>query len=167
MSMQDRPSWEAELTPEQLERFGSTRDRPSELIASLREDTDFLVALARADTRPHLVSWFSELGIARAEDGWSHDPERTGPIGPNAAGVEWNWVGVHDESREGAFNRIAASEREVTLRGFTLMGVEDDRFMVRRYVDWAGLFAQLGLTLNWRTPVPPEPRVAGVTTTSR
>jgi hypothetical protein len=37
------------------------------------------------------------------------------------------------------------------------MGVEEDRFRVRRYVDWAGLFAQLGLTLNWRTPVTPEP----------
>jgi hypothetical protein len=28
---------------------------------------------------------------------------------------------------------------------------------VRRYIDWAGLFAQLGLTLNWRTPVASEP----------
>jgi hypothetical protein len=163
MAMQDPAGWEAELTPEQLERFGSTRDRPSELITSLREDTDFLVALARADTRPNLVSWFSELGIGRAEDGWSHDPERTGPIGPNAAGVEWSWIGVHDdEGREGTFNNLAPSGREVTVRGFTLMGVEDDRFTVRRYVDWAGLFAQLGLTLNWRTPTPSEPAVARV-----
>lgn len=154
MPTEDR--WRAELTPEQLDRFEGTRDQPSELIAALREDVDFLVALARADTRPHLLEWFSERDIARAT-GWLHDPERTGPIGPNAAGVEWSWEGVHDDKAStGTFNSITASGRAVTVRGFTLMGIEADQFMVRRYVDWAGLFAQLGLTLNWRTPVSPD-----------
>ena len=154
---QDPPPWERELTPEQLELFAALRENPDDLLAHLRDDVELTVALARADTRPHLVAWFSEMGIERREDGgWSHDPERTGPIGPNAVGVEWRWVGKHDDKRERSFNAVAPSDREVTVRGFTLMGAEDGRFRVRRYIDGAGLFAQLGLSLNWRTPVASE-----------
>jgi hypothetical protein len=68
----------------------------------LRSDIEFLVALARADTRSHLVHWYSELGFEQAEQAWTHDPERTGPIGPLATGVEWSWVGVHDDEVSGA-----------------------------------------------------------------
>lgn len=154
----DIPRWEDELTADQLDRFLSLRDNPSDLLASLREDMEFQVALARADTRPYLVHWFSEMDISRAPQAWAHDPERTGPIGPNAVGTEWSWVGVHDDKRSaGAFNGTAPTNREVRVRGFTLMGVEDGRFKVRRYVDWAGLFAQLHLSLNWRTPTTPVP----------
>ena len=156
----DPPPWEDELTPEQLELFLSLRESPDDLMGHLREDVDLAVTLARADTRPYLRSWFSEMGIERRPGGgWSHDPERTGPIGPNAVGVEWRWVGTHKDEADdggGGFNAIAPSGRDVTVRGFTLMGAEDRRFMVRRYIDWAGLFAQLGLTLNWRTPVASE-----------
>jgi hypothetical protein len=153
MALQDRGA-AAELTDEQLEFFNRTsEDDPSALIERLREDTEFLVALARADTRPQLTSWFSERRVEGQDNGWSYDPEPTGAMGPNAAGVEWSWIGVHDNEGGVTFNDIAASGQEVTVRGVTLMGVEDGRFMVRRYIDWAGLFAQLGLTLNWRTPV--------------
>jgi hypothetical protein len=138
-------------------------------MAHLREDLELTVALARADTRPFLRSWFRERGIERGpEGGWSNDAERTGPIGPNAVGVEWRWTGKDseegdgeepeaEEQQGGGFNSIAPSGREVTVRGFTLMGVEERGFRVRRYIDWAGLFAQLGLTLNWRTPVASDP----------
>jgi hypothetical protein len=155
MAMRERPDWESELNEEQLELFRRMHeDDPGALIDRLREDTEFLVALARADTRPHLASWFTERRIEGQESGWSYDRERTGPLGPNAAGVEWSWIGVHDDQQgDGAFNTIAASGQEVTVRGVTLVGVEDGRFRVRRYMDWAGLFAQLGLALNWRTPV--------------
>jgi hypothetical protein len=158
---EERSPWEDELTPEQLDRFLSLRDNPDDLLGHLREDVELTVALARADTRPVLRSWFSEMGIGRRpEGGWSHDPERTGAIGPNAVGIEWRWEGTHDDRGAGegeGFNAIAPSDRDVTVRGFTLMGAEDGRFKVRRYIDWAGLFAQLGLTLNWRTPVASEP----------
>jgi hypothetical protein len=151
--------WELDFPPEEVEFVRSRLDDPAELIARLRREGDFAIELARADTRPILVSWFRQMGIERREGGWSHDPERTGPIGPSAVGVEWNWVGKHDENdKEGrTFNDIAPSGRNVTVHGFTLMGAEDGRFMVRRYIDWAGLFAQLGLSLNWRTPVASEP----------
>jgi SnoaL-like domain len=167
MAMRERPDWEAELTDEQLDFFNRARDDDVQvLMRRLREDTEFLVALARADTRPHLRSWFSELPIEGQETGWSFDRERTGAVGENAAGVEWSWTGVHDDGPgAGAFNTIAPSGRDVTMRGVTLMSVEDGRFQVRRYIDWAGLFAQIGLSLNWRTPVsdtevPGESRAA-------
>jgi hypothetical protein len=154
------PPWQDELTPEQLAQFEALQGQPTELMEVLRNDLDFLVAVARADTRPHLVHWFSEIGFHRREEkAWNHDPERTGPIGPLAAGVEWSWRGKHDDDGiDGAFNGIGASDREVIVRGMSLMSVEkddsdQDQFRVRRYVDWAGVFAQLGLTLNWRTPV--------------
>lgn len=153
MAMRERPDWEAELTEEQREFFRRTHeDDPGALIHRLREDTEFLVTLARADTQPYLAAWFTEILIEGQESGWSYDGERTGPLGRNAAGVEWSWTGVHD-NLHGDFNTIAASGKAVTVRGVTLMGVEEGRFRVRRYVDWAGLFAQLGLALNWRTPV--------------
>lgn len=155
MPVGEMPSWEEELSAEQLERFLAERDDPAALMASLRDDIEFQLALARADTRPYLVHWFSEL-IVRTE-GWVPDRERSGPIGEQSVGTEWSWTGVHDdEGRASAFNGITATGREVTVRGFTLMGVEDRQFKLRRYVDWAGLFAQLGLTLNWRVPVPAE-----------
>jgi hypothetical protein len=154
MAMRERPAWESELTEEHLEFFRRMQEDPGALINRLREDTELLVALARADARPHLVSWFTERRIEGQESGWSNDRERTGPLGPNAAAVEWSWIGVHDDQQgDGAFNTIAASGQDVIVRGVTLMSVEDSRFQVRRYIDWAGLFAQLGLALNWRTPV--------------
>jgi hypothetical protein len=163
------PALEDELSdePALLDRLRPVWGQPRELIEALRNDIGLLVAVARADTRPHLVRWFSDLDIDRAKEGWSHDPERTGPIGPLAAGVEWTWRGRHnkvlpdnlvpEEPLELPFNGIAPSDREVTVHGVSLMGVEDDQFMVRRYVDWVGVYAQLGLTLNWRTPVSSEP----------
>jgi hypothetical protein len=155
MAMRERPAWESELTEEHLEVFRRMREEdPGALIDQLREDTELLVDLARADTQPHLASWFTERRIEGQESGWSYDRERTGPLGPNAAAVEWRWIGVHDDQQgDGAFNTIAASGKDVIVRGVTLMSVEDSRFQVRRYIDWAGLFAQLGLALNWRTPV--------------
>jgi hypothetical protein len=132
-----------------------------DLMERVRADIGLQFALARADTRPHLILWFSEHGVSRSA-GWVPDPVRSGPIGDGAVGTEWSWTGVHDRVPEAtapgsgpepSFNSTAPSGREVVVRGFTLMSVDDDQLTVRRYVDWAGVFTQLGLTLNWRTPV--------------
>jgi hypothetical protein len=142
-------------------------DNPRGLLEALQQpDQVLLLAVAEADTAPMLRQWFSERGIVRAESGWEHDPERTGRIGESAVGVEWRWTGVHDDGGEQgdddpsppSFNSLPPSGNEVTVHGFSLFGVEldergEEAALVRRYVDWAGLFAQLGLTLNWRTPV--------------
>ena len=150
------PNWEDELSPEELERFRQLD--PARLMDALREDVALAVAIVRADTRPSLRAWFSEGEGGQGTGGWEFEEERTGPIGPSTVGVEWHWFGVHNDANRdpGAFNGIPASGRDVKVHGFSLLGVEDERLVVRRYVDWAGLFAQLGLTLNWRTPVSPD-----------
>jgi hypothetical protein len=39
------------------------------------------------------------------------------------------------------------------------VGTGDDgqeTVLLTRHIDWAGLYAQLGLTINWRVPLDPE-----------
>ena len=148
------PDWgDTDLVPAVKDRLSSATD-PSALLELLRGDVDLAIAVAEADTRPSLRTWFAGQGIERAEtEPWRADSERTGPIGPSSVGVEWTWTGDH---RDETFNGIAPTGRAVVVRGFTLFSVEDGGFAVRRYVDWAGVFAQLGLTLNWRSPVSSE-----------
>jgi hypothetical protein len=158
----DREQWEQD-DPEQWERDsreGARRLRgdaarlqdlnvnPAENIAGLRGSLELAVAIAEADSIVKLQRWFPER-----RPGWKHYPERSGVLGEASVGVEWSYSGVHAE--DGAFNGLRATQNDVTVRGFTIMGVdeEDGTFKIRRYIDWAGLFAQLGLTLNWRVPL--------------
>jgi hypothetical protein len=153
MNQDDPDEWERDkaLGREELgddaARMDALRgDNPQEQIEDLRGDPDFQVAIARADCIVKLRRWFREEG------GWQANQTRSGSLGDASAGVEWTYHGIH--AQDGAFNGLRASNREVTVRGFTMMGIDDDgRFKIRRYIDWAGLFAQLGLTLNWRIPL--------------
>jgi hypothetical protein len=150
------------LGPERAEVFERLMDQETgsarELMVMLRDDPEFGTALARCDTVDRLGELFSE-----AEGQWAADADRSGPLGAAAFGVAWTFSTVHDKS--GAFNHLPATHRDVQVRGFTILGIgvddrtEAERLVVRRYVDWAGVFGQLGLTLNWRVPVPPD-RVA-------
>jgi hypothetical protein len=125
------------------------KKNPAENIVGLRGDLGLAVAIAEADSTVKLQRWFPQRGRA----GWTDHPERSGVLGEASVGVEWSYSGVHAE--DGAFNGLRASQNDVTVRGFTIMGVDerDGEFKIRRYIDWAGLFAQLGLTLNWRVPL--------------
>ena len=124
------------------------RSDPFGILEEMRSgNTELLVAYAAGDTLPSLEEWFTPI-----EPGWVADEERSGPLGRSSVGVEWSFNGVHD--RDGDFNGLAASFRQVEVRGFSILGVEEDRFVVRRYVDWAGLFGQLHLSLSWRIPLP-------------
>ena len=142
-----------ERRDEALEDLGDLRDAyealeedPEGLFGALRESVDLQVAMARADIRPHLRAWFTETVD------WQNDPQTSGVVGPGAAGVEWMWQGVHD--KDGTFNGLSPSGREIVVRGFTLIGIEEGRLVLRRYIDWAGLYEQLGLALSWRLPLP-------------
>jgi hypothetical protein len=117
--------------------------------------------VVRHDTRPVLREWFTDTENDR---GWEMDFDRSGRIGEGqSAGVAWSFEGTHDQvspedARWSTFNGIPVTERQVTVRGFTLVDVDFDsdqpRLRLRRYVDWAGLYSQLGLTVNWRVPLP-------------
>jgi hypothetical protein len=124
---------------------------PHQLMDVLREDQEFGVALVECDTVDSLAKLFSEN-----PGEWSSEAERSGPLGDVSFGVAWTFQIRHDRPR--AFNGLPATNRKVTVRGFTIIAfdAESGRLKVRRYVDWAAVFAQLGLTLNWRVPVPAD-----------
>jgi hypothetical protein len=131
------------------ERLDALRDRPVDLLDALRADGAFARAFAHADAVVHLREWFSPAG------GWSVNEERSGVAGPGGVVVEWRYEGTHD--RDGAFNGLMATGRPVVVRGVTMVGLDAGGVKLHRYVDWAGLYAQLGLTLNWRQPVSGAP----------
>ena len=132
-------------------------DDPRALMDALRHDPELGAGLVRCDTLDGLAFWFSPEG-----DGWSSEPDRSGPLGDAAFGVAWQFEGRHDKEPHPDDERfpLGATNRRVIVRGFTILVVDVDdagleRVRVRRYVDWAGLYGQLGLTLNWRVPLPP------------
>ena len=94
---------------------------------------------------------------------WDRSPQvNASSTSRNKTGSEWSFAGAH--TVDGAFNGLAASGKDVVVRGYTIMSAEPvDKgdgtdFKVRRYVDWAGLYGQLGLSINWRVPVAAPPR---------
>jgi hypothetical protein len=123
------------------------------LLGVLREEPRFGLSVVAADTVAVLNQWFTQVRE------WREEPDRWGLLGGNGFGVAWSWRGAHDIDR--AFNGLPATDLPVTVQGFTVLGPEPERrtsrVVIRRYIDWAGLFAQLGLTLNWRIPMPPDP----------
>jgi len=145
------------LGPERAEIFDRLMDpetgNPRELMAALRDDPGFGQAVVECDTVDRLGPMFSD---DRGE--WTAESERSGALGDASFGVAWTFATLHD--KPDAFNHLPATNRPVTVRGFTILGVDvdadsgDEKVKVRRYVDWAGVFGQLGLTLNWRVPLP-------------
>ena len=145
-----------------LESLGDLRDpyldvedSPDQLLELVTSDEGFRQGLARADALAFLTTMFTPR---RGDESWQPNAERSGRLGEVSAGTEWSFEGLHEQ--DDVFNGIRATGRSVVVRGFTIMGVEEERFRVRRYVDWAGLYGQLGLTVNWRVPLenplPPE-----------
>lgn len=119
----------------------------------------FGIAMARADTRPWFTRWFTS--VVEGPD-WEADVARSGSLGSStqelgerSVAISWRYQGVHD--LDGAFLELPATGRLVTIRGVSLLGVEDEAFQIRRYIDWAGVYTQLGLTLNWRVPIVATP----------
>ncbi|HZM31893.1 MAG TPA: hypothetical protein VFB77_15460 [Acidimicrobiales bacterium] len=136
---------------------------PAGLIAQLRERTEeeqergeisaLLAALAKADTLSSMEQWFVDR-----DGGWQPEHRRSGSLGDQAAGVEWTYEGSYTLDR--ALHGAPAVGQPVEAHGFTIFGVDDGGFTVFRHLDWAGLFAQLGFTLNTRVPLHLEPEPA-------
>jgi hypothetical protein len=141
---------ELEEHRDRFERLHRADDH-SALLDEMRGDAPFALAVARADCITYLRQWFTRT------DGWKTVDERSGAAGAAGVAVEWTYSGVHDGAA--MFNSLAPTGRPVIVRGVTMAGVEKGRLKLCRYVDWAGVFAQLGLTLNWRVPVPSTPVV--------
>lgn len=136
-------------------------DDPAGLIDQLRERTEdeqergeigaLLAALAKADTLSTMEQWFVDR-----DSGWQPVHQRSGALGDQAVGVEWTYEGSYTVDR--VLHGAPALGQPVEVHGFIIFGLEDGRFTVFRHIDWAGLFAQLGFTLNTRVPLPPRRR---------
>jgi hypothetical protein len=150
------------LDADQWHQLTQLMEQPDDHIGALLGDPDLQVAIARADVVPRLLGWFTpdtpdEHG-GRDRWGWSYAPERSGTIGASAV-VEWSFAGTYTEDGNGGdpptgtlFNGVLRLDQPAELHGVTFMGVEGGEFRLRRYIDWIGFYAQLGLTVNWRTP---------------
>jgi hypothetical protein len=129
---------------------------PAGLIAQMGERTEderergevseLLAAMAEADTRSSMEQWF----VDRA-GGWRPEHGRSGVLGDQAVGVEWTYEGTY--TRDRTFHGAPALGQPVEAHGFTIFAVDGDGFTAFRHIDWAGLFAQLGFTLNTRVPL--------------
>jgi len=167
------PQWRRHLTtdeegqqfdrlfePDEQNQLRQLLEKPGQLADALRKGQDVHVTLARADVLPRLLTWFTPRPDY-GRDGWEHHQESSGLVGSAWAVVEWTFAGTYEPTRVDAHNREVANTsfnglralgQKVTLDGVTLVSVESALPQFRRYIDWAGLFAQLGLSLNWRIP---------------
>ena len=151
-SPRDWPDRQDALNDEDVARYRELEGDWSALLETLTGDLEFGLKVVEADSVAVLSQWFTA-----ADGGWRTEADRSGLLGADAFGVAWAYDGIHDIPF--AFNGVPASNRPVTVRGFTLIGPDPSgrgRVQIRRYVDWAGVFGQLGLTLNWRIPVEPS-----------
>ena len=123
---------------------------PRGLVDQMAHDPVLLDVLARADVASSMHAWFSDR-----DQIWRSALERAGRLGESAAAIEWTFMGTHDIP--GTLNHLPATFRSVEVHGVSIFGAEDGKLAVRRHIDWAGLYAQLGLTLNWRVPLDPNP----------
>jgi hypothetical protein len=126
----------------------------ADLIERVKIDRNLLDALAFADMLVSLEQWFSDRAPI-----WEVDEQTSGPAGPSGVGVEWTYRGTHDHA--GTLNGLPATMREVEVHGYSVFTAvetgDGSKLDVRRYIDWAGLYAQLGLVVNWRVPMPADP----------
>jgi len=130
--------------------FEQTQSGAADLIERLRTEFRVLDAVAFADMMVSLQQWFSDRSPI-----WDVDEQTSGPAGSGGAGVEWTYRGTHTQT--GTFNGLPATGRDVEVHGYSAFTVVESRLDVRRYIDWAGLYAQLGLIVNWRVPILADP----------
>ncbi|HMG43543.1 MAG TPA: hypothetical protein VK611_19590 [Acidimicrobiales bacterium] len=152
------PGCRERLGDDRADRFDRLMDPdtgdPGRLMAEVRDDPDLGVALVECDTVDQLAPLFSD-----APGTWSSEAEQSGPLGEASFGVAWTFETTHDDTH-GRFNGIPPTGRSVVVQGYTVVGFSPVRgtLVVRRWVDWTAVLAQLGLTVNWRIPVTgPDP----------
>ncbi len=123
----------------------ATVTQPDALIADLRDTPADIPILAAADVEPQFRTWLTFTGgfQVRSVLGVGDTDRRLA--------VEWTIEGRHDKDL--ALRGLHASNRDVTVRGLTIFESDGRQLQVRRYIDWIGFYAQLGLSINWRLPV--------------
>ena len=76
-------------------------------------------------------------------DAWRDDPFQSSES--TKIVVPWTWSG-----RNAGLFGLDATNREVVVRGITVIEEDGDEFLCRRYVDWLPVLAQAGLIIFTR-----------------
>jgi hypothetical protein len=71
--------------------------------------------------------------------------------------VRWRFTG----SPGGSFLGLDVPPDGLVVHGVTL--IEPGNEMLHRFIDWAGVYTQLGLSLSWRQAIPVTDPVGGYT----
>jgi hypothetical protein len=131
-----------------------------EVLERMVGEPDLRSDIAYADS----VAMLQIVGKERDGGGWSVADERSGAIGVASVGVAWRFQATHDWEPDYdptkpnvELRALPPTGRNLEAHGFSIFGVDHEGFKVSRYVDWAGLYVQLGIGLNWRLPVDETP----------
>jgi hypothetical protein len=76
--------------------------------------------------------------------------------------VPWTYSCRHT----GDFHGLFRTGRELTIEGVTLVDYRSGELLLHRFVDWAGVIAQLGLEVSGRIPVTEDEYEFGRSETS-
>jgi hypothetical protein len=107
------------------------------------------IGLASQDVTEGLAPYFTAVEGFRAEPFWR--PE------PGAEQREKTWVAwTYEAKHTGLLAGIPPTEREVTVRGVTLVDRSEREPMFYRYIDWLDLCQQIGLSITSRPAVDPR-----------
>lgn len=118
-----------------------------DLDASIRAVTDDVVTALEDQFRLVRADGFRQMTAGRLDD---RDM------------VQWEYDGIAGPS----FLDLGGDDTPITVRGVTLVfedAGEDGEPVTQfsRFVDWIGVYGQLGMTIAWRRPIPGGPDEEG------
>ena len=83
--------------------------------------------------------------------------EAVGTVSEVASVLAWEWQVLH----VGPLQGTPATLKELTVRGVTVIDGSGPRLMFSRYIDWMGLYAQMGAVTIARPPVDDRHKIEG------
>jgi hypothetical protein len=107
--------------------------------------------LTEQDVTQGLQQYFEPVGGFQLEAFWRPEP---GVEQLHKTWVAWTYHARHS----GVFAGIPPTEREVTVRGATLVDGSEKEPLFYRYIDWLDVCQQIGLSISGRPAVEPGER---------
>jgi hypothetical protein len=83
--------------------------------------------------------------------------EAVGTVSEVASVLAWEWTVQH----VGPLQGTPATLKELTVRGVTVIDGSGPRLTFSRYIDWMGLYAQIGAVTIARPPVDDRHKIEG------
>jgi len=96
------------------------------------------------DLNTGLGEIFEGTDVVRAVDVFADEP--VGTVSEAASVVAWEWPVVHVGHLQGT----PPTGKAVTIRGITVIDGRSGELLFSRYIDWLGLYAQIGAVTTAR-----------------